>query len=723
MFGLRFGDPLSIGGDHLLLLAMVREIASGEFRFNCNLGAPSCNDGLLFPMFESLAKAIIWVVSNLTLNVFSITYILYLLGLSMMFSFSFWALKRLDIQSLPSAIASIAFVTSPFFFFRSLNHDLLSLYYTVPLGASIPLVIAYEADQAGLTKALRSPFMIAAVLVAGTGGIYYGLFTCIFVIMGTAIVSARRRDWKPIAAGAVIAVLICGLLVVTTYGPWTLGLLNGTAPPSPYRGGAWAQMFHGLLLSNAMTDYSDIGLWTAESADYLAHVTAPGLGDALGESYTPEWPGPLITTVILASVVLAPILSFAAAPRETGRRYVLISISSALIAFGVVFALRGGLGYVFNYTIISGLRGQERILPFLSFYALFILCASWQWLAERWGCSIAAASGIVLSLCLIPGMYKAYHVLSNRQSGTLANPAIRENLSSIQSMLAVKDKFKIATVLQLPVIVWPESPFILQFDPYADLLPWLLDRPDSRTRWSYGLSPIQPQYAALAAIAPDLSGFVNRATSLGFDAALIEKTAYSKNDIEAIARHIRPECVAFDDSLRTLFVLTRNAMSCETTAPGSSASFTSPVSIEFRGSGAEFLDTGWSKPEPPGTWSTGRTSAMHLPMPAGAARVSLVFTVYRPDPTSTKVISFLSGGALLARVSVESDKPIAQTVEFTVPAGHASGDLHLTIVVDDPDSPSNHGSTDSRVLGIMLHTASVTPLYAEGPSNSATAPR
>src|SRR5262249_13384825 len=148
-----------------------------------------------------------------------------------------------------------------------------------------------------------------------------------------------------------------------------------------------------------------------------------------GESFAGEWPGPFLTTIILASLVFAPVLAFWK-QRDDDRPLLIISLSMLLISFGVVFSLRGGLGYVFSYTITSGIRAQERVMPFLTSYALVILCLAWgrvlAW--KRW---IAIAAAPVILVALIPGMKMAFQTLRDKQAATLYDPAIAADFGSL----------------------------------------------------------------------------------------------------------------------------------------------------------------------------------------------------------------------------------------------------------------------------------------------------
>ena len=372
---LYFEQPISLQGDHFFALKVAREAIDGTTRFNTKLGAPLVNDNLHFPLFDFSYKLFSWVISNFTSNIFTIISVLYIFGVSLMYVFAFWALRVLGIPALLASIASIAFVVSPYFALRSFSHDYLSLYYSVPLGASLPLAFALTGSREEFIRLLRTPYFAAAILFAGTSGVYYGAFVTLFLALGMTMIAADRRQWTPFIVGFGAAALILTLLVLTTYGPWLLGFLDGTTPSFPERGGAVAQLYHGLSLSNATWDYFNIGLWVSKFDVYQNALSVPPLSLSLGKSYAPEWPGVLITTVILVSVSIMPIVAFAKPPLSC-RTNTLIRMSMLLITFGVVFSIRGGLGFLFNFMVISGIRAQERIIPFLSFYALVILCIS-----------------------------------------------------------------------------------------------------------------------------------------------------------------------------------------------------------------------------------------------------------------------------------------------------------------------------------------------------------
>jgi phosphoglycerol transferase len=542
---LQYGKPLSLSGDHLFMLKTIREMVDGVFRVNERVGAPWGNDNFYFPLFDFSNKAIAWLASRFTSNIFKIAYINYAVGIALIYVFSFWAFVRLGVQHWLAAFGGVVFVASPFLALRSFNHDYLSLYYAVPLGAALPLVVAVSPWR----KAKL--FILATILVVGTSGVYYAAFTCIFGVLGASMVSARQRSWSPIIVVLGSSVAISVLLLVSTYGPWLPDLFSRTVPAPVGRGGAIVQLYHGMILSDAMRDYANIGMWTSKFAEYLKVSAQPPFSGLIGEGYAPEWPGALITTIILASVVAGPILAVWK-PKEDNSSYLVIVLSALLCAFGVAFSVRGGLGYVFNYMIIDGIRAQERALPFLTFYALAMLLVAYSCVLS-WNRTAGIVAGPIIAVCLLPGVSIAYRILPTKQAAALAQSD--GNVQSLKTMLAAKDAAGLHMILQVPVVFWPESPLVEKFDPYQSFMPYLLSAPGDMTRWSYGLSWYQKGYHDILDATSSMEpGLAARASSFGYDGILIEKAALTPSNLERFTAdlHQAGACVLFDDGSRLL---------------------------------------------------------------------------------------------------------------------------------------------------------------------------
>jgi hypothetical protein len=70
-----------------------------------------------------------------------------------------------------------------------------------------------------------------------------------------------------------------------------------------------------------------------------------------------EWPGVVFTTIILAApiVLLARVVAPAS---ETSNRATIAWLAAGLIMFLLLFAMRGGLGYIFNHIFGPWIRAQ-----------------------------------------------------------------------------------------------------------------------------------------------------------------------------------------------------------------------------------------------------------------------------------------------------------------------------------------------------------------------------
>jgi hypothetical protein len=262
----------------------------------------------------------------------------------------------------------------------------------------------------------------------------------------------------------------------------------------------------------------------------------------------------LLTTIILGSVLIAAAL----VRSKPDDHYALLALLAALyIAFGLLYAVRGGLGYYFNLFIAPNIRATDRIMPFLTFFALALaLAAAEAGLGARHrllrlGVPAVVVAGLLqLALSNVGG-------LATKQRGYAA--AFASDIRSTREMLIAKNRAGATAVLQLPHAAWAELPQIRDFRPYTHLHGYILDPEGTSTRWSYGASANDPSFQKVArAVEPD-GDLARDARRIGFDAVLLEKRAYDASEIalwrNTVERGIGGGCLVFEDDFRALYML------------------------------------------------------------------------------------------------------------------------------------------------------------------------
>lgn len=325
---------------------------------------------------------------------------------------------------------------------------------------------------------------------------------------------------------------------------------------------------------------------------------------------------------------------------------------------------------------------------------------------------------IAAALCaaLVAGSWPAVGVIARVQRRYLDDPASARKFQSIQALLSAKDRAGLKAVLQLPALKWPEVGPQLAFDPYQHELPYILDRNDSNTRWSYGISDLQPEFGVLAAVVrpnvQDAAGLSQRAKGLGFDGILVEKSAYAApaatSLIETIASEVGALCSLYADESRVLFALTRSVdgAACE---GGAIDRPTPPMDFEFTetGNGRNLLGSGWGQPGPRGTWAIQRRSSLTLPVPerpkpGQAILVTIKAVLFRPEPAQRKVLRIASGKTSVHETVVEPNKPAELETAFLVGPDLLQSNGTLDLVFDFQEPQSVPGSPGEGKLGIGL---------------------
>jgi hypothetical protein len=273
-----------------------------------------------------------------------------------------------------------------------------------------------------------------------------------------------------------------------------------------------------------------------------------------------EWPGAILTTVIVSAPLIA---LWGITLRSADRSLSAIATAAALITLGLVFASRGGTGYLLNEFITPALRGQARLMPLLMFLAIFIVVSAAD-IALLYGgrprqiAVAAVVAGMLASSAAVSG------VLTTRQQWNLHDPAVRKLMTSYTGLIAAKNQNNLTTILQLPLASWPEIPARNGFDFYTHHYGAIFDTPGSHTRWSYATSIRQPGFADLEKTIQadtDPQSLPARATKAGFDGILIEKKPYAVGELQAllagIGAAVPASCRLYDDSDRVLYEIGR----------------------------------------------------------------------------------------------------------------------------------------------------------------------
>ena len=550
--------PTNITGDHLFFLTMAKSYINGHgFRFDSQLGYPGVRDSLYFPSFDLSYRLLLWVGARMTHNPFILVHGLYIVCFSAMALTYHWTLRRLGASAWLAVVGALASIVTPFVQGRSFGHDALALSFSVPMGFGLALLIGQNAKAGSVKTFFRDPFVWASVLVVGVSGLYYAFFTVmICLVVGAATGLGERRAF-PILAAGVSSVAIFVLLLFSGYG-FDLPIVLSGRLSQPHRM-AYEQLLYGLDFSSAAVQFRflpHVGERYQTAFDAVKYAFPSVQGG--------EWPGVTLTSIILSSPFVA-IIGQTALPdlREpSASKLRLLVLTAMCLLFLLIFSVQGGLGFIFNLIVTPEIRATERVMPFLTFGAVVMFCTAAELARDadrRW---VRYLGPVFVAVLLIAAMPKYLHSAIKWQSSYLAQPMVQELQKSIQAMLRVKDQAGFRTVLELPTLDWPETPApVDDYNAYQHQLPYIYDRPGSRTRWSYGSNDRQIAFTRLDMQTKHAESLVERMRKVGFDSILVEKKAYAPNELAkvqaALGAQLAPACRLYEDDFMALYAMNR----------------------------------------------------------------------------------------------------------------------------------------------------------------------
>lgn len=555
--------PTAVAGDHLFIVTQAKSYIDGHgFRLNPNLGFPEVQDYLYFPSFDFTQRAFLWIAARFTTNPFRVVFAYYFAGILAMYGAAIWALRWLGVRRSLAAVLAVAFVVQPYFITRAFGHDYLALIYAVPFGLALALKLG--TAPVSVSGFLRQPFVIVALFVAASSGVYYAFFTMAFLGFSTVAGAVSLRRWSTLWTGLACIAVAFVVMVLSGYGIDLPRLMGGHYAP-PQRA-AYEQLMYGL-------DMPSLGF-----ALKVGKHVADGMTDAVTTNPVlfaneggGEWPGWFLTLVLLATPLIVACTALVRRPagvddRAPGPdladdwRMRLLGFAALLAVFGLFYAMRGGLGFLFSLFVNPSIRATARMVPFLTFACLVVLAMVVELMSDsprRW---LRIGVPVVIALALLVSMKPMLFGLAKSQMARYQAPIQAQMRASLPPLLKAKDRIGAKTVLELPVFYWPEYPAPPTVDIYVAQLPYIYDKPHSATRWSFGAGQAQGNFNLRQFTLQQAEGLPGRARAYGYDSILIMKHDYLDGEpafSAAMAKQFDPACRAYDDATYTLYSLSR----------------------------------------------------------------------------------------------------------------------------------------------------------------------
>lgn len=456
--------PLGYSGDATQVYYFYNTyIQDGVFSGNSRAGIPYISDALDFSTGEFISIFTQSLIMKLAPNFVAGVNIMFLLGFILAGNITFYVLSRMDYSYNVSLVGAVVYAFLPYHFFRGIVHFMYGFYWFVPL--LIYYVIYYltadEENGWGGDKKLSDYVMhIIMIIAAASHGIYFTFFSMFFVTVALVIkvIFQRKKSkiWIDFIAIFSIYLLSCVPIVLSR-------IRYGANPSVASRLGMESELYslkvaqllmpitgHRISLLNEWRNYYNSYPLTNEN-----HTVSLGLCMSIG----------LVFLLLGIFVVFNNI--------ERKKTYVAcVKLSAAALLLASV-----GTFSTFISFILSGIRGYNRIAPFVAFIALLGFVIILELLYKR----IHFIVSILFTIVIISGgIYD--------QTSTSFIPqynVIKEKWDNDEKFVSEIEKMEPegAWIFQMPYVSYPEAGTTNGMGDYEEFTGLFHSK---NLKWSYG---------------------------------------------------------------------------------------------------------------------------------------------------------------------------------------------------------------------------------------------
>ncbi len=477
-WGADFHLPLGpLVGDYAMFSATLFKGMTDNpwYSTNAFVGAPTGLDLRDYPMPDLFVHCIVKLATLFTHNPFVIQGWLLVMSFPLVTLTALYVLRRFEIRGSIALAFALLFSFLPFHHMRGLGHVYYMMaLFTVPLATLVAVRLALGR---GLSlRTLRSRESVEDILIAAlvglTGTGYFTFFSSFCIGVGGCLGAVRQRSWlalgRVVALGAVVAI---GFAV--NYGPTVLYVREHGKTTVVDRAAADSETF-GLKITQLVMPLTGHRVEALRSFKHEYDINAPLVNENMTEY--------LGIVGVVGFVYLTLTLVGRFARRRDAENDEFSSLLDTLRAFNastLLLGTVGGFGAVLAFTVVSNIRGYNRISVYIAFFSLMALAL----LTERFMRTAKTRARIIANVALLPlvgvGILDETPVVNgSRDAMNKAFVAEDAFIHDIEASVPAR-----ASIYQLPYATFPENGPVNKLADYQLFGPYLHSR---ALHWSYG---------------------------------------------------------------------------------------------------------------------------------------------------------------------------------------------------------------------------------------------
>lgn len=499
-------------GDAVYILANVSAIIdTGWYWFNPRLSAPYTLDLRAFPANFSMDYALVWLVTRFTDSPGLAINLAWILMTLLSGTTALYCMQKLGAHPMVAMAFATLYAVAPFAFYRATHH--LMSFYLVPFGCTLALLLA-TADLDSLGTRFRA-FLIASCVLMGFNNIYNTYFCGFLLAAGTFIGLCRTRSKRVLKVGA-LSLCLLSMAAAVNLAPSLYSWHKHGKPFTEFKTAADSEIL-GLKIRHLLSPPAPHGL--PPFADWLVKERQANFPIETENSTA------RLGVVGAAGFLFLLIILLTSDGLSSSASSGFILGMARLNLAAVLLATVGGFGSLISLFGLEQIRGYNRIVVFIAFFAMATLALAATALLE----SAKGNHRRYVSLCLgivvvtMFGAYDQQYAATNLRLRALPDQQKSDTLRDV--ITRTENALRHGSMIyQLPETTFPPDGIRHGMQPYDHGRAQVYS---ATLRWSWPDFSLRRHAWAAAVTNAATEDLISHLVRSGFDAVWLDRAGYA----------------------------------------------------------------------------------------------------------------------------------------------------------------------------------------------------